>query len=244
MGKIDKYDKFSEALRTKSFKDMETWSAKGEIKVSKSKKKLNTDDGEKFIELFNKYNIHVDFGSGTIRSEKFGDEKELKEVRIGLYSYLSYDDWIENNGYTDAYLDKEKLLSEEEYEKEYETYKKELTKLNEDVSFSVFIGSNNDSKNINLCMADAYLYLKEKLKGIDEIFKYVIEDRSFQHIEEIKQYMININFTINRKNLEEIQSVATRLRQDSKVFIYLDEEHFRQSSDFSYQDFINDLKNL
>jgi len=242
MANVNKYDKFLEELKTKHFKDMVEWSTKGETKVSKSKKKINTDDGEKFIELFNKYNIHVDFGSGSIRSEKFGDEKDLKEVRIGLYSYMPYEKWKEHNGYTKDFEKAENLLSEDEYQEIYEKY----TKSNDDeiTSFSVFLGSNNDSQNLNLCMGDAYLYLKEKLKGIDEMFKNVIEDRSFKHIEEIKQYMININFTINRKNLEEIQTVATRLRQDSKVFAYLEEEHFSRGSDFSYKEFINDLKNL
>ena len=242
MGNINKYEKFLEEMRIKNFKNMDDWSPKAEKKVSKSNKKINEDNGKKFIELFEKYNIQVDFGNGEISDiYKFDDEKKLKEVRIGLYSFTNYDEWKDYNGYTEEYLDKENILSEEEYKKEYEEY---LTNNNNEiVSFSVFLGSNNNSKNLNLCMGDAYIYLTEKLKNID--IYHIIDAYSFEHIDEIKTYINNIDFNINKSNIDELPDIARRLRMDSKVFYYIEDEHFtRDYTEFSYQDFINDLKKL
>ena len=235
---INKFNDFLTEMKTKKFKNMTNWSPKAEQKVSKSRKDISSSDGEKFIDLFNKYNLQVDFGAGELlKVYKFGDEEKLKEIRIGLYSYLSYDDWLEYNGYTRKYTDE--VLSDKEYRKEYEKYKKfdrkELT------SFSVFLGSNH-SNNLEYCMGDAYYYLKEKLKNIN-IFS-LIEDNGFSNIDEIKTYMNNIHFNINNENIDKISYIATRLRKDSKVFMYIKEHCETSHTDYTYQNFIDDLKKL
>ena len=156
-------------------------------------------------------------------------------MRIGLYSYMGYDEWEDYNGYTKQYTDD--LKSKEEYEEEYKEYKVDTLSLEEVTSFSTFPGSDT---SLESCMSDAYVYYQEKLYDVDVLS---LIENDMGDIELIKQYSKNIELSITNDNLEIIDPVGRRLRLDSKVFYYLEEEHF-DSSEFSYRDFINDLNKL
>ena len=235
MKNMKKYNKFLEVLRTKNFKDLDTWSTEEEQKITK-KKSLNKLNGKKLIAIFNKYNIHVDFYSKNYtntlhKTHKFVDENDLKEIRLGLYSIMPYEKWIDYHGHSNNDI--------ENLQDEYVEYLNNITSFDGITSFSVFLSSNfND---IEYCVADACNYLTKKLKNITKIFELVEGD--IGDLDIVKNYVNNINLTINNDNLDIIGNLLTRLRMDSKVFYHLKDNHF-DSHDLSFTDFITDLKKI
>ena len=59
---INKYDKFLEELQTKKFKDLKDWKVRPDKNYMK-KTISDTSKGTKFIELFEKYGILVEYSN-------------------------------------------------------------------------------------------------------------------------------------------------------------------------------------
>lgn len=229
---ISTYSKFMEVMKNKRFKNLDNWSAIEQQKIT-GKKSLNSENGEKFIEFFKKYGIAVNFSSGRFSEiYKFGDELNLKEIRIGLSHNMTLEEFIDWE-----YGGAENTISEIETNNDYKEYLNNLDDDDEITSFSVFLSSNFD--DIEYAMSDAYNYLTKTLKNIN-IFSLI--EPGFDVIEEIKTYSKNTQIQINNDNLEISSDIAYRLRKDSKVF-YMLEDYFSNRNK-TYYDFVNDIKKL
>lgn len=213
--------KFNEDLNTTNFKDLDSWSVtKANAPKKSGTKTLDRDLGQKVLDLFEKYELVIDFNNTSGRQPSLPGEDNFVEWRCSLLEKKSFTDWLEYEyNETEKELDKKTLKERQKIYNDYDG--DELFNCN----FSVFLP--NGVKDIQSGLADASTYLSQLNNSAISVLQADVDEHYSMvahEVEEMKKFIKLRQIIINNDNLEILPDISYRLYHDCKFVRHFYEE--------------------